>query len=204
MPLGPFVPFFAVAMLASITGMVHGAGRGDTQFTALAALAFIVVVVGIAIVLNVQAWASKPPANKVEKTGVTVRLNAYLAALLYGWGAASMFAVYSLSDLSWRHSWQYGLGMAIFAIGIAGYTYLLDNKKPPALPPLFLTLLHGGAAITALAYLIGTGKLQTIKSDWAANEVFLWGGSGIVILCILSLITQLLHNRVPASSNPSA
>lgn len=191
MVLGPLIPFLAVALILSVTGMVHGAGRADAQFTALSAQAFVALVVIVALVLNVSSWRDASLEDNVEKSASAVRRNGRLAALIYAWGAAAMFAMYSLSELSWRHSWQYGLGMAVLGIGITIYIYWLRAKAKPIFPPLSLTLLHAGAAAAGLTFLIGTGKLNTVKSDWAANEVFLWGGLAIIVLCVLSVITQL-------------
>lgn len=201
MSLGPVIPFLAVAIIASVTGMVHGAGRNDHELTMQCAIAFVAVVVAVAIWFNANAWFQSDRKTKAQATASGVRRNARLASLIYAWGSAAMFAIYSLSDLTWRHAWQYGLGMALFALGILIYITIVGNRKPPTLPPLFLTILHGGAALGGLTYLIGSGKLQTVKSDWAANEVFLWGGIGIATLCFLTLATQLMHNRLPANSD---
>lgn len=190
MALGPFIPFLAVALIASVTGMVHGAGRNDPEFTRFAAVGFIVVVCALALYVNAYAWRQKN--DEPESIAYSVRRNAHLAALVYAWGASAMFAVYSLSDLAWRHAWQYGLGMTLIGLGIMAYVHKLGET---ALPPAMLTVFHGLAAAGGLAFLIGTGKLQTVKSDWAANEVFLWGGISIVVLCAISLITQARSNR---------
>lgn len=196
MSLGPTIPLLAVALITSVTGMVHGAGIGDNSFTSHAAVAFVILIVTTAIVFNAPLWRKAKSTSDVQVQAATmVRRNARLAAAIYGWGAAAMFAVYSLSDLSWRHSWQYGLGMAIIAAGIMIYTEGLKRRTPPVFPPLSLTLFHGGVAAAGLSYLIGSGKLQTIKSDWAANDVFLWGGIGILALCALSAVSQVLHQR---------
>jgi len=204
MSLTPLIPFLAVALILSVTGMVHGAGLADRNFTELCAVGFIATVVAVALWINVSAWTKTTTADKKSSTASALRRNGRLAALLYTWGAAALFAVYSLSDLSWRHSWQYGLGMALIAMGIFGYLYRIGQRQPRPVPPLSLTILHGIAAVGGSAFLIGTGKLQTVKSDWAANNVFLWGGIGVVVLCALSLITQFLHNRTRIeTSTPS-
>ncbi len=201
MSLTPVIPFLAVALILSVTGMVHGAGLGDMHFTGLCAAGFIATALAAALWINLSAWRKTEAATKKPSTASALRRNGRLAGLLYTWGAAAMFAIYSLSDLSWRHSWQYGLGMALFAIGIFIYLYRLGRTQPTPVPPLILTILHGMAASGGLAYLFGSRKLQTVKSDWAANEVFLWGGLGIVVLCILSFITQLIHNRTPVETS---
>ena len=135
MSLTPLVPFLVFGLILSVTGMVHGAGRSDTQFTALCAISFVSIVVAAAVLINVNAWRKTTAADKASATASSVRRNARLAGLLYTWGAAAMFAIYSLSDLSWRHSWQYGLGMAIISVGIFIYVYRLGNSKPRTLPP---------------------------------------------------------------------
>lgn len=196
MSLTPLIPFLAVGLIISVTGMVHAVGRDDQQLTAICAIGFVFLVIVAAILINAVAWRKTVTADKIAASASAVRRNARLAGLIYTWGAAAMFAVYSLSDLNWRHAWQYGLGMAIIGIGVFIYIYRLGSSQASTIPPLYLTILHGAAAIGGLIYLIGTGKLQTIKSDWAANEVFLWGGVGIVALCLLSLITQLIHDRL--------
>ena len=195
MSLGPLIPFLAIALITSVTGMVHGAVRSDTMFTSLSALAFITVIIMTALILNAAVWQSHPTSDQTAHAASVVRRNTRLAALIYAWGAAAMFAVYSLSDLNWRHSWQYGLAMALIGSGIMFYVYRLGHMKKPQLPPLILTILHGAAAAGGLTYLMGSGKLQTIKSDWAANDIFLWGSLGIVGLCIISAISQILHVR---------
>jgi hypothetical protein len=58
------------------------------------------------------------------------------------------------------------------------------------MPPFALTLAHGFAALAGLAFLIGSGKLSTLKDDWAANHVFLFGATGILVLCIIAGISQ--------------
>lgn len=199
MSLGPLVPFLAVSLIASVTGMVHGTGRSDPAFTSWMAIGFVAVVVLAALIINVPFWRSRELQRDPSASASLVRRNARLAALIYTWGAAAMFAVYSLSPLSWRHAWQYGLGMALFAAGIAIYVYLSNLSAQPKRLPLSLTVLHGLAAAGGLAYLIGSGKLDTIKSDWAANEVFLWGGVGIVGLCAIAGLSQWLANRADIS-----
>lgn len=189
MTLGPIIPFLAIVLISSVTGMVHGVGRNDPEFTRLAAIGFVALLCTVALYINASAWRGR---TTTENGPTTVQRNAHLAALLYVWGASAMFAVYSLSDLTWRHAWQYGLGMVIIGLGILAYIARLKDED---YPPLWLTIFHGLAAAGGLAFLIGTGKLQTVKSDWAANEVFLWGGIGIVILCVLSLMTPALCRR---------
>lgn len=197
--LRPLLPWLLLASALSITMMVLGAGRGDRFLPALAAGLLVALVVGTGLGINAPLWSrvSRPFAGHEGSVAVreALRCNIWLAALVYAWGASALFAMYTLSDLVWRHAFQYGTGSAVFAASLAIYGFLLGNTRTLPVPPLFLTLLHGVAVGGGLVYLIGGGKLSTIRGDWAANEVFLWGGIAIVALCVMSAVTQTRITR---------
>jgi hypothetical protein len=166
----------------------------------IAAALFIATVISVALRLNVSLWraGSAAQAHSATTGPAALRHTIGLAALAYAWGALALFAVYSLTDLAWRHGWQYGLAMTLFAAGLAAYVLRLSHRDKRSVPPLILTLLHGAAATAGLAFLIGTGKLATTKADWAANVVFLWGGLAVVALCAIAAVTQTrISTRAP-------
>lgn len=190
----PLLPWLLLASALSITMMVLGAGRGDQFLPSIAAGLLVALVVGTGLGINAPLW-SKTTGVASRQDGRSsireaLRCNVWLAALVYAWGASALFAVYSLSDLVWRHAFQYGSGAALFAAGLGLYGLRLGAKNNGNVPPLILTVIHGLAALGGLIYLLGTDKLATAKGDWAANEVFLWGGFAIVALCLMSAITQ--------------
>lgn len=187
MSLQRVAPILVLLLMLSVTAMVLTAGRDDRVTTSLAAAAYVIVIAGVALSINIPAWTS-PAAFAADHIGM-MRRNIRLAALVYAWGGAVMLAVYSLSGLDWRHGWQYGLAMGLAAAGLLGYVSRLAARATP--PPKVLTILHGTAALGGLAFLIGAGKLDTLKDDWVANNVFLFGGLGIVAICVISLVTQL-------------
>lgn len=190
--LRPLLPWLLLASALSITMMVLGAGRGDKFLPALAAGLLVALVVGTGLGINAPLWSrtSRPLADGPVAVKEALRCNIWLAALVYAWGASALFGMYSLSDLVWRHAFQYGTGSAVFAASLGIYGFLLGNVRTLPVPPLILTVLHGVAIAGGLAYLIGAGKLQTVRGDWAANEVFLWGGIAIIALCVMSGVTQ--------------
>ncbi len=192
--LRPLLPWLLLASALSVTMMVLGAGRGDGFLPSLAAGILAALVVGTGLGINAPLWSgsSGPAARPDGQVAIreVLRCNVWLAALVYAWGASALFAVYSLSDVVWRHAFQYGFGAALFAACIGLYGLRLGRAGNVKLPPLALTIVHGLAAAGGLAYLIGADKLATEKGDWAANEVFLWGGFAIVALCIMSAVTQ--------------
>lgn len=192
--LRPLLPWLLLASALSITMMVLGAGRGDEVLPSLAAGLLVALVVGTGLGINAPLW-SKSTGSAAQPDGLgsireALRCNVWLAALVYAWGASALFAIYSLSDLAWRHAFQYGFGAAVFAAGLGVYGIWLGRSRLRRMPPLALTLVHGLAAAGGLSYLIGAGKLATTRGDWAANEVFLWGGFAIVALCLFSAVTQ--------------
>lgn len=192
--LRPLLPWLLLASALSITMMVLGAGRGDQFLPSIAAGLLVALVVGTGLGINAPLW-SKATGAAARNDGQSsireaLRCNVWLAALVYAWGASALFAVYSLSDLTWRHSFQYGTGAAVFAAGLGIYGLRLGSNNNNSMPPLHLTAIHGLAALGGLIYLLGTDKLENAKGDWAANEVFLWGGFAIVALCLMSIVTQ--------------
>lgn len=198
--LRPLLPWLLMAAAFSVAMMVLGTGRGDRTLSALAAGLFVAVCIGTSLGLNAPLWAKvNAPTANAQRTAL--RCNVWLAALVYAWGASALFAMYSLSDLWWQHAFQYASGASLFA-AILGFIGLrLGRKIDVPVPAIWLTVLHGSAAFSGLVYLIGTGKLATTKNDWAANEVFLWGGIAIVVLCIMSWLTQ--RKGAPAPATPA-
>ena len=79
---------------------------------------------------------------------------------------------------------------------IMTYVHLLARDGSPLRTPKSLRLaawlagLHGGAAIVGLGFLLGSGKMLSRKTDWAANHVFLAGGLAIIGLSALAVLTH--------------
>lgn len=128
------------------------------------------------------------------------RINAQLIGTVYGWGGLAMLAVYMLSGLAWRHGWQYGLGMLLIALGLHLFARSLVSPSSRFATPgalglaAVLALAHGIAAALALVVLVVSGKLATLKQDWAANHIFVAGGIAAVTLSMLAFAT---YRRLP-------
>lgn len=203
--LRPLLPWLLLASALSITMMVLGAGRGDRFLPALSAGLLVALVAGTGLGINAPLWSRAGRLFAGEDGNAAIkealRCNVWLVAVVYAWGASALFAIYSLSDLVWRHGFQYGLGSAVFAACLGIYGFLLGRKRSLSTPPLVLTFIHGLAVGGGLVYMIGSGKMSTQKGDWAANEVFMWGGIAIIALCIISAVTQ---TRLTRSENGPA
>lgn len=204
MSLRSMLPTLLLAFALSILVGVLAAARGARVPLALAAGLFAVQVLFVLVRINEPLWRA---TNGRSADADWAWSNTVLAALVYAWGATAMFAIYSLSGLAWRHWWQYGAGMALLAcLALLCANYLAKRRgsleHTTARNVLIgITAVQAAAVAAALAYLVGSGKLQTAKADWAANHVFIAGGVAIVLISIVSL---LAHRRQPAAPQVSA
>ncbi|HRD75203.1 MAG TPA: hypothetical protein PK264_04590 [Hyphomicrobiaceae bacterium] len=193
--LSRLMPRLAAVHLASVGGIIVGAGLGRPLLVQAFAALFATVIILVAIAINRPLWGAETAAVAPAEAA---RRNIRLVALAYAWGALAMLAAYALSGVRWQHGWQYGAGMAV----ISAITMLVAHRqgdprsvlaRAPALRLLSLVnVLHGAAAIAALAWLIGSGKLMSPRGDWVANQIFLFGG---LVIVALSVFAWLTHQR---------
>lgn len=189
MSLQPLIASVAAALLLSAGGMAYGAAVNMRLVTMLAALAYALVVLVVAWRVNRAAWAAADDASAATLFH-TMRRNTRLAALVYAWAAAAFFAVYGWTEVRWQHGFQYGTAAALIAGGFLYYVHRLGNDPSAEPPAPALTLLHGGAVVVGLVFLISAGKLESAKGDWPANYIFLFGGLAIAGLCYMAFMTQ--------------
>jgi hypothetical protein len=203
MPLKPMLPALLLAFALSILVAVLATTRGASVPLALAAGLFALQVLFALARINEPLWrTSRGRAAEADWAWS----NTVLAALVYAWGATAMFTIYSLSGLAWRHWWQYGAGMALFAcMALLCANYLTKDhgplKRTTSLNVLMgVTAAQAIAVVAGLAYLVGSGKLQTEKADWAANHIFITGGIAIAVISIVSLLAHRRQHSAPQVS----
>lgn len=195
MSLQRIAPWLIIALCFSVAVIVLGAGRIAPMLVAGSAGLFALVVVAVGLRANQPFWSIDAARIADDTPSVAARFNAWLMAITFTWGAVAMFAVYTLSGLRWQHGWQYGLAMALLATFTFGFGMLIDRAGPERLKPLLssglqLTIIQGVAATAGLIFLIGSGKLMSFRPDWAANQIFLFGGLTIVGLSAMAVATQ--------------
>lgn len=198
MHLRPLFPAILLALVMSAFIGVLAAGRGSGAAMVLACAVFIVQVCFSIARVNAPFWKMGAAAVEEDLAVACVWNNAMLAALIYAWGATAMFAIYSLSGLTWRHWWQYGAVMSLIAVGILIYAQMLSAGRTTlhrrALNFLMgITTLQGIAAASALYFLLTSGKLYSMRGDWASSYVFL---AGCLILVILSIVATLSYRNI--------
>jgi Na+/H+-translocating membrane pyrophosphatase len=138
-------------------------------------------------------WRFTALAALEPTTAAVSALFARLLGVAWAWGGAAMLASYYLTDLSWQHAWQYGLGMLL--IGCLLWIYAgkrqggstVFSRDAMIVAARRLTGLQGIAALAGVAVLALSGKLEAGKQDWAANVVFVAGGLAIFALSMAAL-----------------
>ena len=190
--------------------MIHGGAFGVAgQVTAAAAVFASAAVVG-AFLQSIEARAGlrRSAAGKgrpVLGHGVTrdaVTNFGLLAAIAYGWAAVAMQGMYltRLTGLKWQHGWQYAAVMALLCV----VALLVSRGRSAAIIKPgssgsnggwdSVTLLAIGQALIAgggLASLLVSGKLWSVRADWAANRVFAGLAVSILVISIATLAAEL-------------
>ncbi len=202
-----FKSAFVLAMLGAILSAAvlgYAAAQADKELSATAAGLFALTIALAAIVLVLRVLKSPEHDGPIMNARPALRMMAAMTAIVYGWAAAALFLVYLGSGLTWRHGWQYGSLFAVVAFGLVGYVRNLQHPDHPASTKTALTAsvqiaaIHAAAALAIAVWIIISGKLYTIKGDWAANHIFLAGAIASAILGGLTVVTQdVLKNRAP-------
>lgn len=189
-------PPFAIVvggLCSSAAGMAAAVTAGDAAVsgTAAAAAALILVMSGLAT--NLTVWRQSKAAEHPIDATAALLTTTHLTMLTYAWGSLALFAIYVGTPLRWQHGWQYAIVMALIAAGHVIYIRHLSSTSdagPATRRAVALAALQGAGAITALAWLVASGKLATTKGDWAANQVFLAGGVAVASLSAIIVITH--------------
>ena len=201
------LPWLMTAIIASISGMVSAALERVSILSYMSAFIFALALVATSSAVNARWWSSKGSVIPSGLAGVPSSViasveNAWLMAIGYGWGGLAMLSVYTLAGLKWRHGWQYGLGMLLIAALIAVLAHFIARQRTEASRSIriatLLTILQGLACTAGLGYLIGSGKMLSLKDDWAANHIFFTGSLALIGLSWIAVYTRYyMRQREP-------
>ena len=201
MPLQRLMPFLIAMLAASVAGMVLGGAMQRLWTVILSAAAFAAMAITVSIATNAPHWQGDRRSTPDAAAGA-LRGNARIMAVTYAWGAIAMQALYTtpLTGLKWQHGWQYALLMLLFALGAFHVARALNDPRPERRAPWVsaaLPLAIGTALLSAggLALLAVSGKLLLRRSDWAANQVFLFGALALMVLAAVTLRTHAILTR---------
>ena len=200
---------FVLAMLGAILSVAvlgYAAALTDKGLSAATAALFALTI-ALAAIMLVQRILKLSTHDEIHMSArLALRMMSAMSAIVYGWAAAAMFVVYLISGPAWRHGWQYGSLFALIAFGLTSYVRNLQQSDHPASAKTALTAsvliaaIHAVAALAVAVWIFFSGKLDTIKGDWAANHIFLAGAIALAILGGLTVATQnVLKNRAVPS-----
>lgn len=105
-----------------------------------------------------------------------------------------------LTGLKWQHGWQYAAAMALLATGSALLSRTLRRTLPAAETAVAnnhvrlavpAAVSQGLIAAGGLAALIVSGKLWSVRADWAANRVFAGLAVAILAISVATVVTGL-------------
>jgi hypothetical protein len=201
MSVQPFIFWLLAAFVPAVIGQVMGARAGSAWMSGAAALFLPVMSTFVALRVNAPYWTARTGPAGTDEIVTASRRNARLLAWTWGAGAASMLAVYMLSGLRWQHGWQYGLGMALIAVLGFAYSLRLGDAESALRTPgklkiaAMLAAAQGIAAIGGILVLVLSGKVASVRADWAANIIFVAGGLAITVLSAIAVRTYARLNR---------
>lgn len=199
MSLSRLIPALVVLLATSLAIMLWGASQGIHALSATGAVLAAGSLTAAGYLVNSPFWRLEPSRVSPVAAPIAGRRNARLMALGYGWGGATLLAVYTVSGLRWQHGWQYASAMALIAGVLFAYAVAIGDEQSRLRAPrwqltaLRLTILQGALALGGVGWLMLSGKIHSAKADWAANHVFVAGGLAIAVL---SAVAGYTHHRL--------
>ncbi|MEQ1611711.1 MAG: hypothetical protein ABL904_03080 [Hyphomicrobiaceae bacterium] len=196
MPVNPFIPWLLAAFVPAVIGQVIGARIGSPWISGAAAMFLPIMSIVVALKVNSPYWQRATAPSGIQAIADASRRNARLIAWTWAAGAVSMLAVYRFSGLRWQHGWQYGSGMVLIASLIFIYALSIESPSSPLRRPRLLNAValmaaaQGIAGTAGIMMLVISGKLGSMKGDWAANIIFVAGGFAIMVLSAIAVRTH--------------
>ncbi|WP_045837458.1 hypothetical protein [Hyphomicrobium sp. 99] len=193
MTLRPSLPSLLITLAAALIAMYLAASHVLKAEAAVAAAVFALVIVVAAIRTNAPVWR-RPPSAAGPTPRDALLVTTKLMMLAYLWCAIAFYAIYLGTNTRWQHGWEYGTGMLLIS---GAYGYYLSRLSDPAdhlsSPNAIERMVRFSAYLAfligaGLVWLVGSGKLATLKGDWAANQLFLAGG--FAVICLSAIIVK--------------
>jgi len=195
MSLRPPLPWLLATLVAALVATYLATSGLQKGQAATSAAAFAILLVTAALRTNSPIW--RGGATKITTTPrEALWQTTSLIMLAYLWCALAFYAVYLGTTLRWQHGWEYGSAMLLVAVGHAIYLWRLADPNASVSTPRAIGRAVGLAALQAIAiacgliWLIQSGKLSSVKDDWAANQLFLAGGFTVMCLSVIIIKTH--------------
>ena len=203
MPLQRLMLILLALLPMSVVGMAIGGSSHRFWLVVASATGFCGSLILVALASNAPYWrGSGSPAEDAALAVTQLCRNSRLLAIAYAWGALAMQILYTtrVTGLKWQHGWQYAATMALISSAAMLFARLLETDRPGqrhALLAVAAPLAIGQALFAAggLVFLATSGKLMLRGTDWAANQVFLFGSLSVMILAAVTLRTHARLTR---------
>lgn len=195
MALRPPLPWLLATLLAALVAMYLATSGLQKAQAATSAAAFAILLVIAGLRSNSPLWR-RGTAKSTATPRQALWLTTLLIMLAYLWCALAFYAVYLGTSLRWQHGWEYGSAMLLVAVGHAIYLWHLYDPNASVSTPkaigraVALAALQAVAIACGLLWLIQSGKLSSLKGDWAANQLFLAGGFTVMCLSVIIVKTH--------------
>lgn len=195
MAIRPPLPWLITLLIATSIAMTVSAGFADKRASAGAAALFVAAIAASALATCAPIWR-RDHVDRAAQSDVRGALSAgvLLALVAYAWCGVTMLAIYLGTGVRWQHGWQYGSAMLLIALGHWMYfSHLSEMPEGDARTRAFqtaakLAAVHAITIAVGLIWLIASGKVASLKGDWAANQIFVAGG--FAIICISMVIVK--------------
>ena len=192
-------------LLAALIAMTLAVAAARKPQSALAATVFAVACVATGLRANGPLWRCLRATGNAPKITPRQALipNIALIGIAYLWCGLAFYAIYLGVRLHWQHGWEYGSAMVIVALAHGALVRWLSRLDEAISPDTIKNVVRlAGAQAIAIAltliWLIQSGKLASIKGDWAANQLFIAGGFTVMSLSMMLVKTHAaLGERTP-------
>lgn len=195
MSLRPPLPWLLATLVAALVAMYLATNGLQKAEAATSAAAFAILLIIAALRTNSPLWR-RGTAKSTATPRQALWQTTLLVMLAYLWCALAFYAVYLGTSLRWQHGWEYGSAMLLVAVGHAIYLWHLDDPNASVSTPkaigraVALAAFQAVAIACGLLWLIQSGKLSSVKGDWAANQLFLAGGFTVMCLSVIIVKTH--------------
>lgn len=196
MSFRPPLPWLLATLAAALLAMYLATSALQKAEAATSAAAFAILLVTSAMRTNSPLWRRNTSGMNLMTQRQALWQTTFLIMLAYLWCALAFYVVYLGTSLRWQHGWQYGSAMLLIAVAHAVYLWRLDDSNAPVSSPPAIDRAVRLAACQAVAiafglfWLIQSGKLSSMKGDWAANQLFIAGGFAVMCLSVIIIKTH--------------
>jgi hypothetical protein len=192
--LRPPFPVLLAVFVATLIAMIASVATFHRTGSAIAAATFALILIASVIWTQSPLWNRQSRDVRFSQRDALLQ-SATLIMLAFFWCALAFYAIYLGTNIHWQHGWEYGSGFLLITAGYGLYLRSLSDPEGAASQPhaiehaIRFSAAQAVLVAIGLIYIIGSGKLASVRGDWPANQVFLAGGFAIMSISVILLKT---------------